>query len=252
MGQLLTDIDLININQKTGRGHASPGLIYNADVVLLHGFMGMPWTMRLMGRLLRNHGFAPISPWYESWATPFDRIVERIHTQLSKRDLGRERPVHFVGHSMGGLLARAVVDRLQPALMGHMVMIGTPNAGSELADFCARQRLLRPILGRAAAALVTQRLLPTLDRLSSPSYPVGVIAGNRPFLGSLRVLPRPHDGKVSVASTHFSGEADHIILPVSHAFMPFDRAVQHQTLHFLTSGTFQHKGADTLPSRTTV
>lgn len=193
-----------------------------------------------MARALRRHGFQTMCPWYESWATPFDRIVERIYRHLDRHGVGRDRPVHFVGHSMGGLIARAIVERLQPAMMGHMVMIGTPNAGSELADFCTRLHILRPLLGRAAPALVTQRLLPLLDALEDPAYRVGIIAGNRPLPSPLRVLPRPHDGKVSVASTHLSGEADHIVLPVTHAFMPFDSAVQRQTAHFLTVGTFRH------------
>ncbi|HEX7821000.1 MAG TPA: hypothetical protein VF463_10320 [Sphingobium sp.] len=69
---------------------------------------------------------------------------------------------------------------------------------------------------------------------------MGIIAGNRPLPSPLRVMPHPHDGKVSVASTHLIGEADHIVLPVSHAAMPFNRTVQQQTLHFLTNGLFRH------------
>ncbi|MET0241349.1 MAG: alpha/beta fold hydrolase [Sphingobium sp.] len=224
----------------TGRGNAPPGfsLPASADVILLHGFFGAPWTMRMLGRALRPGGLQPWSPWYESWAQPFDAIVDRICAVVTQRGLGRERPVHFVGHSMGGLIARAVVAKADPVKMGRMVMIGTPNAGSEIADFCQRQRMLRPILGQAAAALVTRRTLPALDDLEDPTYPVGVIAGNRPLPGPLRILPAPHDGKVSVASTHIAGEADHIVLPVSHAIMPFNRDVQRQTLRFLVDGSF--------------
>ncbi|MCE7796086.1 alpha/beta fold hydrolase [Sphingobium sufflavum] len=264
----------IDDQEETGRGHAPPGLSYPAQghgtaqrpdhgpnrapdrgpdlspdddptpppdrgaVVLLHGFMGAPWTMRAMGRALRAQGFRPFCPWYESWAAPFDTIVARVAAALEKRGIGHAGPVHFVGHSMGGLIARSVVERLQPAGMGHMVMIGTPNGGSELADFCTGQRLLRPLLGRAGPALVTQRRLPALDGLDLPTYPVGVIAGDSPLPTPLRVMPHPHDGKVSVASTHLAGEADHVTLPVSHAIMPFSPAVQRQTAHFLTDGRF--------------
>ncbi|MFT3966918.1 MAG: alpha/beta fold hydrolase [Sphingobium sp.] len=210
------------------------------DVVLLHGFFGAPWTMRVMGRRLCRGGLAPFCPWYESWANPFDAVVDRICGLIERRGLGSRRPVHFVGHSMGGLVARAVAARLEPRNMGRMVMIGTPNAGSELADFCTRVRMLRPILGRAGPALITGRSLPALDDLPSPDYPVGIIAGNRPLADTLRILPPPHDGKVSVASTHLEGESDHIVLPVSHAIMPFRRDVQDQVLHFLTAGRFRH------------
>ena len=213
-----------------------------ADVVLLHGFMGAPWTMLTMGRALRKGGFTPFCPWYESWAQPFDTIVDRVSTLVAARRLGTERPVHFVGHSMGGLVASALIDRLAPPHLGRTVMLGTPNAGSELADFCARLKMLRPILGSASPALVTRRTLPALDLLGPPHYPLGNIAGNRPLPGLLhKLMPRPHDGKVSVASTHLEGETDHIVLPVSHGIMPFDRAVQRQTLAFLATGAFRRE-----------
>jgi pimeloyl-ACP methyl ester carboxylesterase len=249
----LSSLNRLDQNIKIGRGHAPPDFVCETasgagDVVLLHGFFGAPWTMRAMGRVLRRDGFRDICPWYESWASPFDRIVERICKALETRHIGTERSVHFVGHSMGGLIARAVAARLDPPLMGHMVMIGTPNGGSELADFCMNQRVLRPALGRAGPALITGRILPLLDALEPPAYSVGVIAGNRAMPGPLRILPHPHDGRVSVASTHLAGESDHIVLPISHGMMPSNRAVQRQTLHFLTMGQFaRDAGTRTCP-----
>ena len=211
-----------------------------ADVVLLHGFMSSPLSMRRLGRTLRSAGFGAHIPWYPSWSAPLDVIAERIAEALARRAVGTSRPVHFVGHSMGGLIARAVIDRLQPARIGRVVMIGTPNGGSELADFCAARPLLRPILGRAEPALVTRRDHPAIASLAPPHYPVGVIAGDRPLPGMLRIVPPPHDGKVTVAATHLEGEADHIILPVSHVLMPFDHRVGRQTRAFLEQGSFLH------------
>jgi pimeloyl-ACP methyl ester carboxylesterase len=211
----------------------------NADVVLLHGFLSSPLSMRLLGRAVRGAGFTPLIPWYASWSIPFDAIVERLATALSRQAIGTDRPVHFIGHSMGGLIARALATRLQPPRIGRMVMLGTPNGGSELADFCSAWPVLRPILGHAEPALITRRDHPAIAALAAPDYPVGIIAGDRPLAKLLRVLPPPHDGKVSVAATHLEGEADHIVLPVSHVLMPFDRRVGRQALHFLQSGKFQ-------------
>lgn len=211
-----------------------------ADVVLLHGFMSSPLSMRLLGRTLHIAGFTPHIPWYPSWSMPLDAIADRIAEALAHQAIGRSRPVHFVGHSMGGLIGRAVIARLQPAGIGRMVMIGTPNGGSELADFCASQPLLRHILGHAEPALVTRRDHPAIASLAPPHYPVGVIAGDRPLPGMLRIVPAPHDGKVTVAATHLEGEADHIILPVSHVLMPFDSRVGRQTRAFLERGSFLH------------
>jgi pimeloyl-ACP methyl ester carboxylesterase len=194
--------------------------------------------MRSFGRAIRAAGYSAFMPRYDGWGSSLEAIVEQITSFLAERKAGQERPIHFVGHSMGGLVARAVVWRLRPRHMGRMVMLGTPNNGSELADFADLYDIFRPILGQAGPALKTGGLHPLLCDLPAPDYEVGVVAGNRPLFELLRILPRPHDGKVSVASTHLKGERDHIILPVTHALMPFDHKVQAQTARFLRSGTF--------------
>lgn len=232
-----------------GGSDASAGLIVSDpvsaspapsdDIVLLHGFMGAPWTMRLLARRFSSEGFRTYPLWYDSWMQPFDTIVHRICDRIDALTLGQKRPLHFIGHSMGGLVARAVVSSRRPCNMGRMVMMGTPNNGSEMADFCARYPLLRPVLGQARAALITRNRHPLISAFGEPDYLIGIIAGDRPLAPVMNVLPAPHDGKVSVAATHIDREADHIVLPVTHALMPFDRQVQRQALHFLRKGRFQ-------------
>lgn len=216
----------------------APAAAAAGHVVILHGFWGTSWAMRPLAATLRSAGFTPVIPWYESWLSPFEAMVDRVCEALEPLDLGRDAPVHFVGHSMGGLVARAVVARLYAGRAGSVVMMGTPCRGSELADFCAQYALLRPILGRAGPALMTGGCHPLIHALPDPDYPVGVIAGDRPLPGPLRVLPAPHDGKVSVAATHLPGQADHIVLPVSHVLMPYSRLVRQQVAAFLTQGAF--------------
>jgi hypothetical protein len=76
------------------------------------------------------------------------------------------------------------------------------------------------------------------------TYPLGIIAGDKPYDPVLpRLLPKPNDGKVTVAATKVEGMTDHIVLPVSHTLMVLDARVIAQTLAFLESGQFAH--ADT-------
>ena len=91
-------------------------------------------------------------------------------------------------------------------------MLGTPNSGSEIADRLKNFGAYRAFFGPAGQQLGTQRdaaieaLFPPVD------YPVGIIAGNRsidPVAGTM--LPKPHDGRVSVANTRLDGMADHIV-----------------------------------------
>jgi pimeloyl-ACP methyl ester carboxylesterase len=217
-------------------------------VILLHGFFGVPWMMNRLERDLKGAGYATLAPFYDSWRQPLDRIVARLSGRMTAA--ARETPgrLHFVGHSMGGIVARALIRQHRPERLGHVVMLGTPNGGSEIADLLHGHAAARMILGQAAPVLVTRREQALLDRLGPVDYSAGVVAGTRsdwegPFT---YILPRPNDGKVSLASTHVEGEADHIALPVPHRRLPYDRSVRAQALHFLREGRFDH-GA--LPDR---
>ena len=128
--------------------------------------------------------------------------------------------VHFVCHSMGGLAGAGLLARYRPKHLGRVVMLGTPNSGSEIADRLKNFGAYRAFFGPAGQQLGTQRsavdhaLFPPVD------YPVGIIAGNRsidPVAGTM--LPKPHDGRVSVANTKLDGMADHVVVAASHPWL---------------------------------
>ena len=191
---------------------------------------------------LRRQGFDAIAPWYDSWSFGVPEIVNHLATRIAELEaqLPTKTPLHFVGHSMGGLIARALIARLRPAHLGRLVMLGSPNEGSELADFIHRFPGARFILGQAAPVLRTSRDQAVMQLFGKIDYPVGVIAGDRPLVRyfSDKILPLPHDGKVSVKSTHVSGEADHLVLPLSHMMLCYDSRAHQQTIFFLENGSF--------------
>lgn len=225
----------------TGRRDTGPSLPPTSPtVLLLHGFAGVAIMNRPLAHALRHAGYRPVEVGYDSWGTSLDRICERLEPLLARLDRAETERLHIVAHSMGGLVARALIRRCRPARLGRVVMLGTPNGGSEIADFLQRSPYFRPILGRAAPALVTHRPAAIEALLGPVDYDLGIIAGSRPFMpiAATRLLPTPCDGKVSVASTRLAGAADHIVLPLSHSMLPYHRAAHRQIRYFIEHGRF--------------
>ncbi len=207
-------------------------------VVLLHGIAMGSWTLKKLERALQRRGFATLNLDYASRKKPLEQLAEDIHAPVQAFANQIDGPLHFVGHSMGGLLARTYVARHRPERLGRVVMLGTPNGGSEIADVLEKRAIYRWFFGPAGLQLTThpdQSLaqLPPLD------YPVGVVAGNLSiYPSSLFLLPRPNDGRVSVASAKLPDMADHIVIRSTHPWLTRHRRAIDQTIAFLHRGHF--------------
>lgn len=211
---------------------------HQAGVVLLHGLSGTPLQLRKMERALQRAGFATLNLGYASRKRTLEELAEDIHPSIAgfSEKVG---DLHFVTHSMGGLLARVHLARYRHPRLARIVMLGPPNNGSEVADLLKDLAPYRAFFGPAGQQVAT---IPC-ERLAGfrlPDCAVGIIAGDRtisPF-SSLFILPRPNDGKVSVASTKLEGMADHIVLNRSHTLMLLRRDAINQTIAFLRDGRF--------------
>ncbi|MBA4037220.1 MAG: alpha/beta hydrolase [Bradyrhizobium sp.] len=208
-------------------------------VVLLHGISRTALSFRKMQVALERAGFATLNLDYASRRKPLEALAEDIHPAIQRFADRIDGSVHFVCHSMGGLLARVYMARHRPKHLGRVVMLGTPNSGSEIADRLKNFGAYRAFFGPAGQQLGTKRddainaLFPALD------YPVGIVAGNRsidPLAGTM--LPKPHDGRVSVKNTVIDGMADHIVVDTSHPWLVRNSVAVAQTIAFLQDGTF--------------
>jgi pimeloyl-ACP methyl ester carboxylesterase len=212
-------------------------------VLLLHGHGRFGASMALLARAARRAGYATLAPSYP-YRRSLGETVAWLAPRVASFEAGLVGPFHIVTHSLGGLVARALIAAHRPQKLGRVVMLAPPNGGSELADLLIRLRLDRLALGAAGAHLRTGRAVADEAALGQVDYPLGIIAGGRALLPlSLGLLPSPHDGKVSVKATHVAGLADHVTLPVTHTLMVYDRRVVAAALSFLRDGVFDRPHA---------
>jgi pimeloyl-ACP methyl ester carboxylesterase len=208
-------------------------------VILLHGISRTALSFRKMQAALEATGFATLNIDYPSRRHALEALAEHIHPAVTRLAAEIEGQLHFACHSMGGLLARVYIARYRPERLGRVVMLGTPNGGSEIADRLKNVSLYRAWFGPAGAQLVTRRDAATATLFPPIDYPVGIIAGNRSVdpAASL-LLPKPHDGRVSVENTKLDGMADHIVIGTSHPWLPGNRLAIKQTIAFLKDERF--------------
>jgi pimeloyl-ACP methyl ester carboxylesterase len=209
-------------------------------VVLLHGISRTSRSFRKMQASVEAAGYATLNVGYASRSKALEALAEDIHPAVERFAEGLDGCVHFVCHSMGGLLARIYVARHRPKRLGRVVMLGTPNGGSEIADRLKHIGAYRAWFGPAGQQLGTQRDAAVAAMFPAVDYPVGIIAGNRsvyPITSAF--LPRPHDGRVSVENTRLDGMADHIIVETSHPWLVRNGPAIAQTIAFLRDGHFR-------------
>jgi pimeloyl-ACP methyl ester carboxylesterase len=208
-------------------------------VVLLHGISRTARSFRKMQTALEGCGFAALNLDYASRRNALEALAEDIHPAIQRFTEGVDGSVHFVCHSMGGLLARVYIARHRPKRLGRVVMLGTPNSGSEIADRLRHLGPYRAFFGPAGQQLGTQRNEAIKALFPPVNYPVGIIAGDRSIYPiTSAFLPKPHDGRVSVANTKLDGMADHIVIRTSHPWLVRHRVAIAQTIAFLKAGKF--------------
>ncbi|MDR1498133.1 MAG: hypothetical protein LBS59_06975 [Puniceicoccales bacterium] len=194
-----------------------------------------------MEKSLSKQGFFTHNIHYPSLTAPIAQLADNaIGPAISHCQQAGAAAIHFVTHSMGGILVRSYLrHHPHPLTLGRTVMIAPPNNGSEVADALKNLWIYRRFFGPAGQELCTDANC-TPKQLGPVNFELGVIAGNRSydFICSRFFLRIPNDGKVTVESTRVEGMRDHLILSAAHTFIAHSPEVLRQTAHFLRHGTF--------------
>lgn len=212
-------------------------------VVVLHGMGRTKLSMACLASRLEQQGYDVLNFSYPSIRSSVTDSTTYLHQELQSRLPARAGRVHFVTHSLGGIVVRAYLKQHPPANLGRVVMLSPPNQGSEVVDRLRDNFLYRLATGPAGQELGTEESsIP--NTLGDVGFPLGVITGGRSFNPLFSAwIAGPNDGKVSVQRAKVSGMTDFLVVPHSHSFIMRSSAVARQVVHFLAHGKFSPPAA---------
>lgn len=208
-------------------------------VILLHGLARSSSSMNKLQAALTGQGYHVLNISYPSRSADIPTLSETtLGAALQDPTLTPRHRIHFVTHSLGGILVRYYFSHHTDPRLGRVVMLGPPNQGSQVVDKIGTWWAFRKINGPAGRQLGTaSNSLP--NRLGPVTFELGIIAGNRSinWINSA-MIPGPDDGKVSIENTKIQGMKDHIVIQASHPFLMKNPHAIHLTLTFLAHGAF--------------
>jgi pimeloyl-ACP methyl ester carboxylesterase len=203
-------------------------------VVLIHGLWMPAMVMAVLARRLRRMGWTTRIYSYSSRHATIRQNASALAAFVQDIDASL---VHFVAHSLGGLVVMQLLQDFPGQRAGRVVLLGTPYLGSHVARYLARR-----VWGRSLCGLSLDGALLGDGPRWTGGRELGVIAGTLPFGGGWIApgLPKPNDGTVAVAETVVTERSDSITLPVTHSGLVCSTAVARQVAHFLATGRFSH------------
>lgn len=212
----------------------------NECVVLLHGLMRTSLSMELMGWSLEDRGYSIANIDYPSREHRIEELAPMaVGEGIEMCNHGGEvDAIHFVTHSLGGILVRQYFAENKISNMGRVIMLGPPNQGSIAADEMRDVPGFDWVNGPAGSQLGKGEESVPL-KLGSPDFEFAVIAGNQtidPVTSA--VLEDPDDGRVSVSDTRLDGMQDFRVVNASHAFIMQKTHVFLLVEEFLRTGSF--------------
>ncbi len=203
------------------------------EVILVHGLWNGSWALRALSHRLRRDGFESRHFAYPAISASLDSHASSLYQFAS---ITQAKCLHFLGHSLGGLVILRMMSKTPDLPPGRIVLLGSPLGGSVVARRMQNLPGFGKLLGDARTALESGYSRLPKDRET------GMIAGSMGiglglFMGG---TGGSGDGTVSLAETSIPNLQDRIVLPVSHTGLLFSAKVARHTANFLETGRFQH------------
>ena len=212
----------------------------NEMVVLLHGALKSSLSMNRIENAFESAGYRTFNWDYDSNDYTVEQNAATLDSLIRTREYEQYR-LHFVTHSLGGIIGRYYLDNFQPPHLGRMVMIAPPNQGSQLATTFQDFPPFRWLYKKTIEYLVTGEDA-FAPNAGIPPCEFGIIAGGTGGkYGYTWYLPGDDDGTISVEQTKLKGASDFIIVHHIHSALPLERETVEQTRYFIENGRFMHQ-----------
>jgi triacylglycerol lipase len=211
-------------------------------VVLLHGLARTERSFQKLEGHLEKNGYYVVNRGYPSREKTIQELsVEAIATAKVSCLAAGAKKIHFVTHSMGGILVRYYLEYNEVPQLGRVVMLSPPNQGSEVVDELKETPIYKWINGPAGQQLGTDAdSLP--KTLGDPDYELGIITGDRSINPILSLMiPGEDDGKVSVENAKLAGMKDFLVVHKTHPLIMNDEKVLQEVTTFLKKGIFDRE-----------
>lgn len=203
-------------------------------VVLLHGLWRGWRAMEPLARSLRGAGFATLNIPYPSTRLPIQNLVGHVRREVET--ITMPGPVHFITHSLGGIIARALLAESPPWTCGRLVMLAPPNGGSEIVDWSMGKPWLQSLLGPAGRELSTAGFPSALPALPG-GLEAAVIMGRRSSIPVFRnLLEHTNDGIVSASKGRIEGLRGFSVIDADHTFIQVHPDAIRLCIEFLKTG----------------
>lgn len=194
----------------------------SGKVVLVHGVASHRSVLWPIAYRLWCDGFRAETWTYITFFRSIESHADRFAAYLSTK-LAKESKVHIVAHSMGSIVVRAALNRIDPSRVGRIVLLAPPNAGSPVA--------------RIISKLSGQWIAPARELSDQPGSYVNRIESTNDF--EIGVLAAKYDFLVPLANTHFATETCHQTLFATHNSLLVSRKAAQLMIHFLRNGVFE-------------
>ena len=217
-------------------------------VVLIHGLSRTAKSFQKMEDHLKQAGFNVLNIDYPSREYDIQTLTAKfIRPATRDHCTDKEKKIHFVTHSMGGIIVRYFLQTYPLENVGRVVMLSPPNQGSQVVDFLKEKAVVREIMGPAFDQLSTDTdaFVNTLDGIDAE---VGIITGNQSinWINSV-IIPGEDDGKVSVDHARMKNMKDFLVVERTHPFIMNADEVLDAVVNFIETGKFNPPDSESVP-----